>query len=115
MISTLLPRQTELANVCQTKAGSDISNLVKAVFLELAVEHPVFGSIHQVRACNPMLEVIAKPSGQRLAADHNDPILGPMDSVGRSASGLPALSSAEFQSGIDLTDVTRGKESRAAR
>jgi len=37
-----------------------------------------------------------------------------MDSVGRSASGLPALSSAEFQSGIDLTDVTRGKESRAA-
>jgi len=43
------------------------------------------------------------------------PILGPMDSVGRSASGLPALSSAEFQSGIDLTDVTRGKESRAAR
>jgi len=28
---------------------------------------------------------------------------------------LAALSSAEFQSGIDLTDVTRGKESRAAR
>ena len=43
------------------------------------------------------------------------PILGPMDSVGRSASGLPALSSAEFHSGIDLTDVNRGKESRAAR
>jgi len=38
-----------------------------------------------------------------------------MDSVGRSASGLPALSSAEFQSGIDLTDVNRGKKSRAAR
>jgi hypothetical protein len=47
------------------------------------------------------------------------PILGPTDSLGGRHPASPryhhALSSAEFQSGIDLTDVTRGKESRAAR
>jgi hypothetical protein len=114
LISTLLPRQTELGNVCQAKAGSDISNRVKSRF-ELAVEHRVFGSIHEVRACNPMLEVIEKPSGRRFAADHDDPISRPDGQ--RWAVGMrpPRVIIGGIPSGIDLTDLTRGKESRAAR